>query len=287
MNLIIKITATIAFILTSFILNAQESKNSLLWKIEGENIKTSYIFGTLHMMPKDNFKMPSKVTEAINSSNLMALELDMDNPNFQTEFLKYAKLPEGKELKNYMDEDEYAFLDSYFKGKMGAGIEQFKNYNPLTLTSISMMFHLGKQFASFEFEFMKIANNNNIEIKGLETIQDQMEAINSKSYKTQIDELIAMLKDDSMLTMFDEMLVLYQSENYEELFDFLNEYFKNDDKAIDALLYNRNKNWIGKIEEFSKGNNVFYGVGAGHLGGEKGVITLLKQKGYKVTPILN
>jgi len=287
MNQIIKLTTVVALYLTSLFLSAQESENSLLWKIEGDNIKTSYIFGTIHMMPKENFEMPKKVIEAIENSEIITLELDMDDPNFQAEFLKYAVLPEGKELSNYMDKDEYAYLDTFFTNKMGIGLEKLKNYNPLTLSSMSMIAHVGKQFASFEMEFMKMAKGKNMEIKGLETIKNQMDAINSKSYEVQIDELITMLKDDSIVSMFDEMLTIYNSEDYEKLFNFLNVYFKNDEKAVDALLYNRNKNWITKIEEISKQNKVFYGVGAGHLGGEKGVLTLLKQNGFKVTPVLN
>ena len=42
---------------------AQE-KNSLLWKVEGDNIQTSYVFGTIHMLPKDDFLMPQKVKDA-------------------------------------------------------------------------------------------------------------------------------------------------------------------------------------------------------------------------------
>ena len=287
MNQIIKITTAIAFFLTSLIIGAQESNNSLLWKIEGDNIKTSYIFGTVHMMPKEHFEMPEKVTIAINNCEKIALELDMDNPNFQAEFLKHATLPKGKEIGNYMDEDEYKFLDTFLTTKMGIGLEKLKNYNPLTLTSMSLMAHIGKQFGSFEMEFIKLAQQKNMEILGLETIEDQMKAINSKSYEAQIDDLIEMLKEDGMVSMLDEMVTIYKSENFEELFSYLNRFFKQDKNTVDAMLFNRNENWIPKVEEFSKTNSVFYGVGAGHLGGEKGVIALLKQNGFKVSPVFN
>ena len=36
--------------------------------------------------------------------------------------------------------------------------------------------------------------------------------------------------------------------------------------------------------EMAKGSN-FFAVGAGHLGGDKGVIQLLKNEGFKVSPI--
>lgn len=287
MNHIIKITISLAIILTSLILGAQESENSLLWKVEGENIKTSYVFGTVHMIPKEHFNIPEKVTQAIEGCDKIAFELDMDDPNIQTEFLKYAMLSEGKEIGDYMDNDEYKFLDTFLTTKMGVGLEKLKNYNPLTLNSMALLAHLGKEFGSFEKEFIKLAQEKKLEILGLETVKNQMDAINSQSYEQQIDDLIKILKENKMVTMLDDMVTIYKSENYNKLFDFLNTFFKQDEKAVDALLFNRNKSWIPKIEEFSKENKVFYGVGAGHLGGEKGVIALLKEKGFKLTPIFN
>jgi uncharacterized protein YbaP (TraB family) len=287
MNQIIKISISIAFTLTTLFLSAQESENSLLWKIEGENIKPSYLFGTVHMMPKEQFEMPQKVINAIENSNLIVLELDMDDPNFQAEFMKHAMLPEGKEISDFMDEEEYKFLNTFLTTKMGVGLEQIKNYNPLMLTSMTLIAHMGKEFGSFEMEFIKIAKQQKIEILGLETVKDQMDAINSQSYDKQIDDLIKMLKDDEMTSMLDNMITLYKSENYKTLYDFLNDFFKQDEATINALLFNRNENWIPKIETYSKDKNVFYGVGAGHLGGEKGVIELLKQRGYKLIPVLN
>ena len=55
----------------------------------------------------------------------------------------------------------------------------------------------------------------------------------------------------------------------------------------DILLYHRNLNWVKKMNELLPGKSLVIAVGAGHLPGEKGVISLLRQNGYKVTPIEN
>jgi len=51
------------------------------------------------------------------------------------------------------------------------------------------------------------------------------------------------------------------------------------------LLENRNRNWIPRMATIMKEKPTFFGVGAGHLGGEKGVITLLKKQGYTVKAV--
>ncbi|MNE88753.1 TraB family protein [compost metagenome] len=55
--------------------------------------------------------------------------------------------------------------------------------------------------------------------------------------------------------------------------------------SADELLDKRNQNWIPKMEELMKTKSCFFAVGAGHLGGPNGVIQLLRQKGYEVTPV--
>lgn len=53
----------------------------------------------------------------------------------------------------------------------------------------------------------------------------------------------------------------------------------------DALIYNRNADWIKKMPEIMKKRATFFAVGAGHLTGEKGMLELLKKAGYKVESV--
>jgi uncharacterized protein len=51
------------------------------------------------------------------------------------------------------------------------------------------------------------------------------------------------------------------------------------------LLDERNKTWVPLLEEAMKTNSIFMAVGAGHLGGDNGVISLLQKACYSVEPI--
>ena len=59
------------------------------------------------------------------------------------------------------------------------------------------------------------------------------------------------------------------------------------DKIQEDLLYKRNADWIPKLEKIFEQDKVFVAVGAGHLQGPRGVIELLKQRGYTVQRITN
>jgi uncharacterized protein len=53
----------------------------------------------------------------------------------------------------------------------------------------------------------------------------------------------------------------------------------------DLLLVNRNMNWIPVMEKAMLAQGTFFAVGAGHLPGNEGVISLLKKAGYTVVPV--
>lgn len=281
-NIIISVALLLLLITNT---NAQDN-NSLLWKIEGDSIQTSYIFGTIHMLPKEDFSMPQKVKNAFAETEELYLELDMDNPEMMQEMMQQMMIEEQDLLSNHVDSTEYKLLDSYLKENVGLGFAQFNRFKPLYLSSTIMSSFMGKDVASYEFTFMSMTKEAKKELKGLETVEDQMSVFDSIPYEDQLDELVEMLEDPSETKeLYAKMVEKYKSENINDLFDYMDDFFDNDQKMIDKLLFDRNENWVKKIPEISKDKKILYAVGAGHLGGEKGVIRLLKNKGFKVTPV--
>ncbi|HIB47553.1 MAG TPA: TraB/GumN family protein [Flavobacteriaceae bacterium] len=267
---------------------AQTNENSLLWKVEGNGIKTSYVFGTFHMLPKDDFLLTEKVKKALESSEVLALELDMDDPGFQAEMMKEVMIKNGATLNDFMDADEFTLIDNYLTSKMGVGLEQLKTMKPLMVSSMVMMAYLGSDVASYEASLIGLSKEQQKEIIGLETVAEQMAIFDEQPYEEQLDEIVKLLNEtDEMKSMFEQMITFYKNENIDGLYNYMDDFFHNDIDQLDRMLHHRNKNWIPKIGEYSKQKTTFYGVGAGHLGGTLGVINLLRNAGYTVTPVLN
>ena len=82
------------------------------------------------------------------------------------------------------------------------------------------------------------------------------------------------------------MITIYQNKDIEGMLKMMSD---SDNKITsenqDILLNNRNKNWIPIMVKIMKDKPTFFGVGAGHLAGENGVIKLLRKKGYKVEAV--
>ncbi|MNY79236.1 TraB family protein [compost metagenome] len=53
----------------------------------------------------------------------------------------------------------------------------------------------------------------------------------------------------------------------------------------ELMLFSRNKKWIPRMRKIMAVKPTFFAVGAAHLGGENGVIALLRKEGYKLRAV--
>jgi hypothetical protein len=81
------------------------------------------------------------------------------------------------------------------------------------------------------------------------------------------------------------MLAIYRSANLVEMQKMMADPEYGLDKYLDLLLTNRNNNWVKQMQTIMPEKATLFAVGAGHLGGNEGVISLLRKAGYTVKPL--
>jgi uncharacterized protein YbaP (TraB family) len=278
-----KFLTIIFFFFVVYFSNAQ-----LLWKISGNGVKqNSYLYGTIHVMPKEKFTISPKIQDAINSSSKMAMEVDLDmDLKTKIRVAQEMILPNGKTLRNYLSAEEFNRLNTYcldsLKLKKGK-LKKYYRLKPFFFSSVVAQEQMG-EISSYEMEFMKIAKKRKMTMIGLESIEFQMQTINKITVEDQAKMLMQEFGSNPT-EQFDDMLNLYLKEDLEGLYKVVSE----ESNAIPEFNYNflevRNKNWIPVIEKNIASNTFFIAVGAAHLPGENGVIQLLRSKGYSVEPI--
>jgi uncharacterized protein YbaP (TraB family) len=133
---------------------------------------------------------------------------------------------------------------------------------------------------------MKEAKKDSKPIFGLETVQFQASVFDSIPYQRQAKDLVKMI--DSSGNASDssdlQLMEVYRKQDLNKMQEMtVNEEGMGD--FIDLLLYSRNASWVRKMPDIMKGKSTLFAVGAGHLGGEKGVISLLRKVGYTVRPV--
>ncbi len=274
--------------LSIFSITAQELENSTLWKIEGNGLESpSYLFGTIHMTC--DATLEDDVKKALDETTQIVMELDMDDPSMQSKVMQGMYLKDGKTLKDFVSDEEYKSIDSLFINNMGMSVKLLENVKPFFLMSMFYPKMIDCQMQSFELELTKIASEQKEEIYGLETIEEQIKVFDGIPLEDQYADLIRMAKDNLAFdkTTFSKMLKIYKEEDINALIDIMDDDTNSTmSKHQDVLLEQRNKNWISKIGEYAKEQPTFFGVGAGHLPGENGVIQLLRNAGYTLTAVL-
>lgn len=259
----------------------------LLWKISGNGLnKPSYLFGTIHLVPNDRFIVWPTVDSAFRSSNSLVMELDLD---FSASELLHAAqqmtLPGGETLENYLSSDNFTQLRSYCTDSLKWKKRKFKRYSrmkPFYFSSLILGEQLGKT-KGYEQYFAEQAKKLKMPVLGLESMQEQLEAVDAISIKDQAGMLNESIQNGR--SEFYSMLEVYLNRDLQTLAKLMQEEGDSVEGFTYSLLTNRNKNWIALLENWLPEKSMFIAVGAGHLPGEAGLIELLIRKGFSVEPV--
>ena len=267
--------------------NAQELEKSLLWKISGNGLnKPSYLFGTIHLTCDTS--LDANTLNALETTEQLYLELDMDDKSIQMQMMKLMMMKDGAKLSTLLSPEDFKILDEFLKKNLNMSAKMFDSFKPFMISSMLFPKMLDCKSQSVESELMKVTKEQNEEIFGLEKAEDQMKVFDEISYQDQANELLKTVKDnlEKDKKEFIEMMTIYQNKDIEGMLKMMSD---SDNKITsenqDILLNNRNKNWIPIMVKIMKDKPTFFGVGAGHLAGEEGVIKLLRKKGYKVEAV--
>lgn len=277
-------------------------ENALLWKISSNKMNEhndSYLFGTIHMIEADNYFLPEGTLSALESCKEVVFEIDLDDMNdlgAQMSMMGKVFMKDGVTLSDLLSETDYNLVSDFFKDK-GLPMMFVNKIKPLFLSAMTEfdmdsmdMFGGGSgndaSIKSYEMEFYEMANQLDIPSDGLETMDYQLKVFDAIPYETQANMLVDGINSQGDAdNSLDELIEAYMAQNIEKLVETIgSEEEFSEFESI--LLDDRNKNWIPIMKEKMVTQKTFFAVGAGHLAGRNGVIHLLKEEGFILTPIL-
>jgi uncharacterized protein len=267
---------------------AQKDDKSLLYEISGNGLtQPSYLYGTIHIICKSDFIMSEATKQKFGMSQQVYLELDMDDISMMSEMQKNMMMNDGSTLKTLMSDSDYRQVASFFKDTLKTNIGMMAKMKPFVLASFALPKMLSCPTQSYEESFMKMAGEQHKEILGLETVKDQFDAIDKMGMKEQADlMLVEMVKNwNENKTDFGTMISHYKSQDVDLMMEDMTKSKMSNKSFEKDLLETRNNNWIPKISKIASEKPTFFAVGAGHLGGEKGVIALLRKQGFTVKAV--
>lgn len=279
---------------------ALPTEKALLWSIQRPDVKkTSYLYGTIHLISaKDFFLLPSTL-KALQRAKKVVFEINLSNLNSNfgdlAGMLNQSFMANDTTLEDLLSPADYALVAAQFNS-LGLPMNIVNRIKPMLLTAMDpgdlAEVELGTlndelaDMVSYELELLELAQRRRKPIGGLETIADQLGLFDSIPYRAQANMLVNNLKEKGDRGKNDELTQLgkiYREQDIQKMQEFIQD---SEMKVYEQLLLtNRNRRWIPKMTELMAQGTTLFAVGAGHLGGEQGLIVLLRQQGYQVEPI--
>lgn len=283
-----KKTILLTFIVFIFALSAHAQ---LLWKVSGNGLlKPSYLFGTHHLIEKEQIKNFDNIIALVGQTDAVVGEMDMSNMlDLQIKMMKGVMMKDTT-LKDLLSEADYTLVDNEFKKLMGISLNKLGKMKPMMLSTMYALLtytkinNLKKQPEAVDVLFQKKAKKEKKAVIGLETVEQQIDIMfNSISLQRQAEQLVKGVKEkDRGVELLKKLNVAYLAGDLVSIEGLNKE--DNDMTAEEKtiMIENRNNNWIKQLATLLPGKSCFIAVGCMHLVGETGLINQLKKAGYQV-----
>jgi uncharacterized protein len=280
----IRLISLLLFIVLPVLSYGQQK--TLLYSVKGKNAQLSYLFGTVHLIADSAFYFPGKLDKALQRTDKLVLELN--SLADQEKAQQLMVLDSGSMFDIFPPEQADSVVywgASLLKMKPEVFIEGFKGMKPFVLVQIAAQKMLQPPVKSYEWELIAKANANKQPILGLETMEYQIGLFDAMPDSVMAEMIMDGIRHpEEAVRVQREMTRLYEEQDVEGLARLITESGEFAESA-ETLVFRRNRNWIPVMEQYMQNSSCFFAVGAGHLGGEQGVIQLLRNAGYIVTPI--
>lgn len=267
----------------------QDLPDALLWKISGKDLpQASYLYGTIHAICMEDMVFTDGTLKALDDTRQLALEIDVTDKKLAEKMQKGMLMNDNTQLQALLPGGEYQLLAAYFQDSLGIDLSLMQQMQPIFLNSLVYSKLLDCMPQSYEFQLSRMAGQQEMNIVGLETIEEQLKVFEEIGYQKQAEMLLQTIVEyPDLKAAYWNMVVSYKNQDLGTLYHVISDVQFGIKEYEDLMLIDRNQRWVPRMEQMAREKPTFFGVGAAHLPGNKGLIALLKRRGYTVEPLLN
>ena len=266
-----------------------QDRKHFLWRVQSSTT-TVYLLGSIHLLKKDVYPLDGVIENAFEKSAVLAVEAninDINRINVQ-QLVASAFYPEGETLKSHVSKSTYDLVRNEAE-QLGMLPELVDRQKPwfLALMMESLELMRSGYDPQFGIDGYFLSRTREKKIVELESVDYQINLLSSFSDEEQELFLQYTLKDLRALErQTNDLVAAWKSGDVRSMELIVTESLRGDGRFslfYEKLLYGRNRNMASRVEGFLRaGGSYFVVVGAAHLIGERGIVQILKGKGYSV-----
>ncbi|MGH8754791.1 MAG: TraB/GumN family protein [Burkholderiales bacterium] len=259
----------------------------LLWKIEKSSTRPSYVFGTIHLDDARVTDLPAPVKETFARSKSFSMEMIIDETSTQ-KFAASMLLDDGSDLKVLLGEPLYIKTTEAML-EYGMPSEITARFKPWALM-LTLILPKVRQGVIVDDVLYQQALQQNKSVHQLESVEEQISVFDGLPMEVQVSLLKHTVDHRDLIPgMIEKSIQAYLKRDMGAMWEINNSMMEDEaDKNLNEaflqrVLYDRNKHMAGRMQPLLVEGGAFIAVGALHLYGEKGVLSLLQSSGYRVT----
>lgn len=265
--------------------------NTLLWRISGKGLtKPSYLYGTIHLTDKRVFQFGDSLYMALEQADGFAAELDMNRLGMQMINYMIADR-EAKAAKEPVKVKDAVSEEVWERYKKQLQDRFYKPADKVTVNDLEEvesalqadLFRKGDMPTFLDAYLFGMARKQGKWVGGLEELQDQIEHINNaEDIEGKIQ--MAIFDDKYYRSGIERLIKMYTAQLLDSIDAYL---YREENGQKDYIMIKRNLKMVKMMDSLSTVRSTFFAVGAAHLPGDSGVITLLRKNGFTVSPVIS
>ncbi|HXZ95654.1 MAG TPA: TraB/GumN family protein [Burkholderiales bacterium] len=265
-----------------------EFSKGLLWKVERADTQPSYIFGTIHLDDARLTNFPALVEKTFMRSKSFTMEMIIDETSTE-KFTASMLRDDGSDLKVLLGEPLYTQTTKVMLEEYGMPSELTARFKPWALM-LTLVLPKERQGAIVDDVLYQQALEQHKSVYQLESIEEQIAVFDGLSMEVQIGLLKEAVEHHDMIPgLVEKSIKAYLKRDLGAMWEINNSMLEDEadktlnDAFLQRVLYNRNMRMAERMQPRLAEGAAFIAIGALHLYGDRGVLSLLQSRGYRVT----
>lgn len=278
---------SLSFFLLPLLAWSQPVPKALLWKIAGNGLeKPNYVVGTVHSRDARAYGQAERLLEVIGAQDVVAGELDLSmTGEGSLMMVKTMMMPPDTQLVDLYSKRQYKRVKQAVEVQLGPMAMLADRIKPFFLAGMLNESGMSTDSAMVLDQYLQVrAKAMGKEVMGVETVGEQLAAVDRLSLREQADMLYDLVRKGRQQKDLDRLMQAYAAQDLEALYKMTKE-GDLPESFSESLLTERNERMAVRMDSLMRDGRTFlFALGAMHLPGEEGVLHRLRALGYAVEP---
>ena len=260
----------------------------VLWSVQGPHGQQNWLLGTVHSEDPRLLDFPPELLDALGQSQRLALELVPDMAMLET-LNRAMTFPEPR-LHELLEPELYQALVRIMEADYGMGEPAVRHLRPWA-AAMTISIPPPQTGLFMDLALAVRGRSLGLEVIALEQLEEQLDFLAGMSKPMQIDLLRQAVVDfPRQGELFEELLQTYLSGDLERLEAVADEQMSELDPDLrehfeQVGMIQRNHTMVERALPLLEQGGLMIAVGALHLPGTDGLISLLREAGFTLEPV--